>query len=178
MRTWIFAAAALMLAGCDASVEHDGRRAERSDPGGYTLEIRASDAEQIYFVTAPDGTSVGARAAGGASALLNASGIRAFAESPPPEPMSEEVMSFRAPGLNFSISGDPDADGEGGGAVAINIGGQSINVNAQEGGEGGDRAHVRIAGVSAQDARDFINEADELSPDVRQQMLAALNLGN
>lgn len=178
MRAWIIAAAALALTGCDASVEGDGHSIQVGDPGGYTLEIRASDAEQVYFVTAPDGASVGARAAGGASALLDASGMRAFADSPPPEPMSEEVMSFRAPGVNFAISGDPDADGEGGGAVAINIGGQSINVNAQEGGEGGDRAHVRIAGVSAQDARDFINEAEELSPDVQAQMLAALNLGN
>ncbi|GAM98199.1 hypothetical protein U91I_01831 [alpha proteobacterium U9-1i] len=180
MRAWIVASAAALtfaVSACDGAVETNGGAAT-PDPSGYTLEIRASNDEQLYLVTAPDGTSVGARAAGGASALMDASGIRQFTEAAPPEPMSEEVMSFRAPGVNFAISGDPDADGEGGGAVAINIGGQSINVNAQEGGETGDRAHVRIAGVSAQDARDFIAEADELSPDVQSQMLAALNLQN
>lgn len=174
MRVWI-AGLALMATACDASVQSGGG-ATMPDASGYTLEIRATDAEQLYVVTAPDGTSVGARAAGGASALMDAGGMQAFAEAPPPEPMGEEALAFRAPGLSLSITGDGDADGDGGGAVAINVGGQSINVNAHEGGEGGDRAHVRIAGVSAQDARDFIVEADEISPAVQSQMLAALNL--
>ncbi len=170
----LIAALALVAAGCDASVQ-TGDNSATTPESGYVLEIRASDAEQLYVVTAPDGTSVGARAGDGASALMDASGMQAFAEAPPPEPAGEEAVAFRAPGINLSISGDESADGDGG-AVSIAIGGQTINVNAHEGGEGGDRAHVRIAGVSEQDARDFIAEADKLSPSVQAQMLAALNL--
>lgn len=173
MRVWI-AGLALLAAACDSAPPSADGGAPAAQ-SGYVLEVHATDGEQTYVVTAPDGATVGARAAGGASALMDASAMQAFAATPPPEPVTDPAVSFRAPGLSLAISGDETADGEGGN-VAIAVGGQTINVDAQDGGETGDRAHVRIAGVSAQDARDFINEAEELSPEVRTQMLAALNL--
>ena len=66
-------------------------------------------------------------------------------------------------------------DVEGRGHVTMNIGGFSFE--AEGNGENGDgRASVHFAGLSAHDARHFITGADELSPQVQSQMLAALGL--
>ena len=66
------------------------------------------------------------------------------------------------------------------GHVTMNIGGFGLNVNADEGGpgDGDDRAQVRLTGLSAHDARKFITDADELSPQVQAQMLTALGLSD
>ena len=66
------------------------------------------------------------------------------------------------------------------GHVTMNIGGFGLNVNADEGGPGAgdDRAQVRLTGLSAHDARKFITDADELSPQVQAQMLTALGLSD
>jgi hypothetical protein len=80
-------------------------------------------------------------------------------------------VSIRAPGVSISVNGD---DAGGGGSVSINAGGHSVDVRADDGDT--DRASVRIAGVDADAARDFIAKADELSPQVQAQMLAALGL--
>lgn len=68
-----------------------------------------------------------------------------------------------------------DNDVHGRGHVSMNIGGFSLDAEG-EGNEGNGRAHVHFAGLSAHDARHFITEADELSPQVQTQMLAALGL--
>jgi hypothetical protein len=177
MRFLIAALAAAALTACEREVN-----APELDGGsdGYTLEIRASEAEQTYLVIAPDGRTVGARAAEGASALMDSSRARALAGDPPPQgEQPPEVMSLRVPGFEVSIGAEEDADGERG-RVALSLGrdGQRIEVNANEGGAGAadDRAFVRITGADEAAVREFITSADELSPAVQAQMLAELGM--
>jgi hypothetical protein len=178
MRAWVFAGV-LFAAGCDAAVTTDGGTAPAGE--GYTMEIRASELEQTYLITAPDGRVVAARAAEGASALMNSSGARALAADPPPQGEEvPEVMSLRVPGFEMSIGATEDGTNGEQGRVALSIGGdgERIEVNANEGGPGGadDRAYVRISGADEQAVREFISHADELSPAVQAQMLAQLGL--
>ena len=67
------------------------------------------------------------------------------------------------------------SDQHGRGHVSMNIGGFSLDAQG-DGEDGNGRAHVHFAGLSAHDARHFITDADELSPQVQTQMLAALGL--
>ncbi len=176
---WIVAVLALGLAACDASINTD--KGGAAPAGGYTLEIRATRAQQTYLVTTPDGRTVGARAADGASALMTNDRAQALAANPPPRSTEDgqQVMSLRVPGFEMSVAGsDEDANGDRGN-VQMSIGGrQNITINADEGGPGDadDRAHVRITGADEDAVRKFIADADELSPEVRTQMLAELQL--
>jgi len=177
-------ALAFGLAACGVVVsgpsEGPGEQAS-ADTDGYTLEIRATATEQTYLILTPDGRTVGARAAEGASALMESGRAQALAATPPPEgEEAPEVMSLRIPGFQMSVAGvDENAEGEQG-QVRMTFGseGQNIVVNADEGGPGDadDRAYVRISGADEQAVRDFINEAEELSPDVKTQVLAELGL--
>jgi hypothetical protein len=174
----VFLALALALGACDGSVGAGGDGAQTAE--GYTIEIRATEAEQTYLVTAPDGRTVGARAAEGASALMDATRARALvSERPPTDEDVPEVMALRLPGFELSVGAAEDAEGERGRvALSIDGGAQDIEVNADEGGpgEGDDRAYVRITGADEETVRDFIAKADELSPAVQAQMLAELGL--
>jgi hypothetical protein len=73
---------------------------------------------------------------------------------------------------------DSNHDNSGNGHVSMNIGGFGMHVDADEGGPGraDDRAQVTLSGMSAHDVRHFIREQDDLSSDVRAQMIAALDL--
>lgn len=177
---WLLGVLALGLAGCSVAVNSGGDQSGAA--GGYTMEIRASENQQTYLITTPDGRTVGARAADGASALMDSNRAQALAAVPPPQ--SEEMpeqMSIRLPGFEMRVAGDNnDADGENG-QVRISVGGengQRVLVDADEGGPGeaDDRAYVRITGADADAVRDFIAEQDELSSEVRAQLLAELNL--
>jgi len=164
------------LGACSVEVDRSG--SSEGAAGGYTLEVRADEQEQVFLVRAPDGKVAAGRVAGGVSALLDADAIQAFADTPAPDRSGEpEVVSIRAPGFELSVRGDPEGTGEDGGQVSIDVGETSIDVNAQDGAtDAEDRANVRIAGVDEAAARDFIAKADELSPEVQAQMLAALGL--
>lgn len=181
MRLVLAALAALLAAACvDVKSNADGDLAGAAGEG-YTLEVRAGEAEQVFVVTSPEGRTVAARAADGASALLDDGALHALMAAAPALDSSahQEVVSLRMPGINLSVSGDPDGKGEAGsGRVSINVGGHSVEVNASEGGpgDGDDRAHVRITGVPESEAREFIAKADALSPAVQADMLAALGL--
>ena len=175
MRVWIASLAALAAA-CSGDVTVDGDAA----PGeSYTLEIRATEGEQTYLVIAPDGRVVGARSAEGASALMNGDRARELAGDPPPQGETPpEVMSMRFPGVDMQINAD-EGEGETGRAnVSINAGEHSVIVNADEGGPGeaDDRAYVRITGADEDAVRDFINDAEELSAEVKAEMLGELGL--
>lgn len=179
---WVIAALALAaVAACDGStsVSANGDDAAAT-PHGYTLEVRAVEGAQSYVVIAPDGRTVGARAADGASALMDTSRAQAIAAEPIPDGEDiPEVMSLRLPGFEMAIGGtEEDANGDNG-SVNLRIGGeQNIVVRANEGGPGDadDTAFVRITGADEESARDFINDAEELSPEVKTQMLAAVGL--
>ncbi len=180
MRWMIVAALALGAAACGDATTSEGGQAEAATDT-YTMEIRAGELEQSYVVIAPDGRVVGARASGGASALMADARAQALAGSPPPEGEElPEVMALRLPGFSMSISGTDDS-GEGeNGRVNLSIGadGQRITVYADEGGPGeaDDRAYVRITGADANAVREFIDEAEELSPEVKTEMRTALGL--
>jgi hypothetical protein len=175
---FLFAALALGAAACSSDINIGD-----AAPGeGYTLEVRANAAEQTYMVTGADGRMVAARASDGVSSLLDANGVQALAATPAPTSDAPEVMSMRLPGFEMKI-GAEDGNPDGGDAnVDISIGGadgQRIHVNADEGAtadDGDDRAHVLITGADETAVRDFIRDAEELSPEVKSQMLAALGL--
>jgi hypothetical protein len=176
MRVWIASLAALAAA-CSGDITVDGDAA----PGeSYTLEVRATEGEQTYLVIAPDGRVVGARAAEGASALMNSDRARELAGDPPPQGETPpEVMSLRLPGVDMTINAEGDDNKENGrAAVSINAGDHSVVVNADEGGPGeaDDRAYVRITGADEDAVRDFVNDAEELSPQVKAEMLAELGV--
>lgn len=178
----LIAGLALFCVAC-VDVTSDGGEDDRaaSAPAGYTLEVRASEAERVFLVTSPDGRIVAARASEGASALMAEPEVQALlaAASAPANAESREVVSLHLPGINLSVSGDSDGAGEtGGGRVSIDAGGHSVEVNASEGGPGDsdDNAHVLIRGVQESEARAFIAKADTLSPAVQAQMLAGLGL--
>ena len=170
--------AALFTGAC--SVETNGGAADSH--GGYRLEVRASEAEQIYLVTAPDGRVAAARAQDGQSTLLGASDIRALA---PPMARNttagddNHTVSIHAPGFSLQASGDDEGKSDGGQAhLSMNAGGQSIEIDADsDTGDASDgRAHVVIAGADEKTARDFIAHADKLSPAVQAQMLSQVGL--
>lgn len=174
----VFVLFALAVAACDPN-SLSGLGAGASPGEGYTLEVRAGDAEQTYVVTAPDGRVVAARASGGASMLLDGEVARALgAAQPLSGAETPEVFALRMPGVNISISADADNPDSDSARVSIDAGGHSVLVDADEGGPGDadDRAHVRINGASAETAREFVVKADELSPEVQARMLAALGL--
>jgi len=165
--------AALALAACG---EADLAGAPENAPGGYTLEVRANQDAQVFLVTGPEGQGAAARAAGGVSALMDTTQARAFTVLPENEEPLPEVLSLRVPGFDLSIGAEGNTSEEGA-RVSINAGGRRVEVNARDDGAGEtERAHVRITGASEADARDFIAKADELSPEVQAQMLAALGL--
>jgi hypothetical protein len=179
----VIAVLALALAACDGSVRSDEKGEAAAPAEGYTMVIRATSGEQTYLITSPDGRTVGARAAEGASMLMDAGRAQSLIGEPPP-PMEDvpEVMSLRLPGFEMSIGGTEGQGGEDGdsGQVKLSIGGgdQRVEVNADEGGPGeaDDRAFVRITGADEEAVREFIADAEELSPEVKTQMLAGLGL--
>jgi hypothetical protein len=163
------------LAACDAS--YSG--ATQEPAGGYTLEVRADENQQTYIVTAPDGRQTASRYADGASMLLDASAIQALGEMQPLTSESQpERFALRFPGVDISVSADEDNPNSESATVRVNAGGRSVHVDADEGGPGDadDRANVRITGATEDDARDFIDDAEHVSPEVKTQMLAALGL--
>jgi hypothetical protein len=178
---WVIAVLALGLAGaCDeGSATVGGKGGARGS--GYTLEVRALDGAQTFIVTAPDGRVVGARAAEGASALMDSARAQALLNDPPPVGADDvpERVAIRLPGFDLSVAADEDDANGDHGRVNLSIGGQQrIVVNADEGGPGDadDRAYVRITGADEDATRDFVNDAEELSGEVKQQMLTELGL--
>lgn len=169
-------AAPLILAACDGSYS---TAATQEPAGGYTLEVRAVEGVQTYVVTGPDGRQTGTRVAEGASALMDASAIQGLGDMEPlrDEP-NPEVFSLRFPGVDISVAADESDPNSESATVRVNAGGRTVHVDAEDGGPGenDDRANVRITGATEEDARDFINDAEDVSAEVKQQMLAALGL--
>jgi hypothetical protein len=89
-----------------------------------------------------------------------------------------EVFAMRFPGVDISVAADADNPDSESATVRVNAAGRSVHVDADEGGPGDadDRANVRITGATEEDARDFINDAEDVSAEVKTQMLAAVGM--
>lgn len=166
-----------LLGACSVGADGGQGPSAAAPAEGYTLEVIADDARQIYIVSHSDGRAVAARVEGGASALMDAGEAQAMAaqrfgvigETEPP-------IALRFPGLQMSIAGKEDEAGERV-RIAINAGGREVLVDAQDPAGGVDTAEqatVRIAGADENDAREFIREAEDLSDATRDEMRAAL----
>ena len=179
--TWrliLAAAAVLGLAACDAQGAKSGAHSVAAP--GYTLDVFARDNEQIYLVSDAQSHVAAARVVDHVSSLIAADDARAL--------LAQRQEMFHAPreggvniqagGFSMKIDGEGDTDSkEGGNAhIDINAGGHGITIDAQ--GDSGDssRARVHISGADQDTARKFISEADDLSADVKAQMLHTLGL--
>jgi hypothetical protein len=172
-------AAPLILAACDGSYSSTDAGDTQDPAGGYTLEVRAVEGVETYIVTAPDGRQTASRVAEGASALLDANAIQGLGDMEPLNAEAQpEVFALRFPGVDISVAADEDNPNSESATVRVNAAGRSVHVDADEGGPGDadDRANVRITGATEEDARDFINDAEDVSAEVKTQMLAALDL--
>lgn len=185
---------ALALMACDsvnvsttASSDTASPEAAAASSEQFTIEMVVNDGEQIYLITdASDGTRAAARVQGGVSTFLDANEARTLltAQQGALQTPEREAVGVTMPGFNLSIhaddgSSDTGADTSGGNArVSVDVGQRSFEVNAGGGGgsDAGDHAQIRMAGMSAEDTRQFIIEADGLEPGVQQQMLDALGL--
>jgi hypothetical protein len=199
MRAWRGLAVLAVWLAAACSVDVNGAKFHG---GPYSVEIREVGDTHLYVVRGPSGKVAAARSGGGGSALLDADELQhALAAMPTPNAKpdddNDQAVSIHAPGFDMHVSGDNvhvnDAgngkpsnvhtaasvnDHEGRGHVTMNIGGFGMHVDADDGGPGAgdDRAQVTLTGMSAHDARHFIAEQDDLSPQVQAQMIAALGL--
>ena len=173
--------AAALLGACSVDTLSNGAE---DTAGGYEMQIAASADGQIYLVTGPDDSAVAARVAeGGGSELFEVDAARlalgearAAAASAADLGDAPKHFAIRGPGFELSVDASDDSEGQDGRAqVSINAGGRQINVDAS-GRDSSGNAVVRIAGASAEDAREFINDADQLSAETRRQMLEQLGL--
>lgn len=180
MRLKALIVALAALAGCSAEVNVDENSASTGDAAaqGYTMEIFAHENEQIYLVSHEDGRAAAARVVDTTSSNIEASEARALLndrQAALGDP-GEEVVGFRAPGFRLSIKGD-EADGDNNDSVEINVEtpGGGVSIDARDDGAN-DRARVRITGADEGAARNFINDLEDVSPEVKAAMLAELGL--
>jgi hypothetical protein len=176
MAKWMAALAVLALTACSISTE-PGPPPKPASSEGFTLQIIADENSQVYYVAHADGRAAAARAAGGESTLIDPSEAEAAAEARlgvMGEP-SDGPVHIRFPGVSISVA-EQDGTGADRARVAINVAGHEILVDAQDHGDDKEDAVVRIPGVSAEAARDFIDDAERLSADVKAQMKEALGL--
>ena len=187
MRRPIFLLAALALTGCDRVIERSVDRAVERVSGKYaaepgqewTMQVLGSDGDRVYLVTGPDGRTAAARYKSGVSTLIGAAeaqsfistNVEALAAAGPPPP---QKVAISAPGVSIKVAGDDTEGDNSRGRVQIKIAGVSVDVDGAEGADG--HGQVRIGGVDRNAALKFIDENDDLSPDVKKQMRDKLGL--
>ncbi|MBI1250806.1 MAG: hypothetical protein GC189_04970 [Alphaproteobacteria bacterium] len=172
----VLAAAALAACTVETSTTTTATSGEAAAPGeGYVIELLADDDVQTFRITNPEGVIAAAQVSAGASAMVPAQTVQALFETVSPGPPEDADVVLRAPGFNLQVSGEEGRDERA--HVAINIAGKDILVDAQDHGPNGqERAVVRLSGVNAETARDFIDDAEDLSPDVKAELKAAAGL--
>jgi hypothetical protein len=183
MRFGLAALALLGLAACSpGKVEVSSGNGETitvNGRGGYTLQVVGAEKDQVYIVTAPDGRSAAARVTDGVSAIMgtgeaqNMVAAQQAALGPDPGDGGDDVH-ISVPGFSLKVR-DGDAEGSGRSSVKMKAAGFDLDVNADES-AGAERAVVRIGGADEKSAREFIDNADGLSAEVRAQMREALGL--
>lgn len=178
----LMALAVMGLAACSPGkvevTSENGETVVVNGRGGYTLQVVGAEKDQVYIVTAPDGRTAAARVTDGASALMGAGEaqnmVAAQQAAMGPEPgAGGDDVHISVPGFSLKVK-----DGQGDGDrshVQMKAAGFDLDVNADETG-GSERAVVRIGGADAKSAREFIDGADGLSPEVRAQMREKLGL--
>jgi hypothetical protein len=185
MRPVILSLVAAVLAACgpgEVKIEtSEGSTVAAADlggkGGGYTLNVMDDGAGgKTYLVIGPDGRQVAGQADAKGEARLVEGGDAhaaisdaASAMGPPPD----EKVAIKVPGANISIKANEGEDRRA--KVQINVGGQSIQVDA-EGPDGSERAVVKVGGADEDAARNFIDKASGLTPEVKSQMKAKLGL--
>lgn len=166
--------AAAALGACEAQV--NGERIKLGEGGPYVLSIAArGEGESVILLRGPDGKAAAALVEGGASSLLTEGEAQAlFAEAAPNAAIEGgERVDVKLPGLQITAVDDAGA-GEERARVSIGFGKSRIEVDAQAGSE--ERAILRISGMDAAAARDFLREQDEFSEEIKAAMLAELGL--
>jgi hypothetical protein len=186
LRFGLAALALIGLAACSPGkvevTSDNGEKVVVHGSGGYTLQVVGDDAAQIYIVTAPDGRVAAAKSEGEASSLLGAAEAQnavarqtaqmAAAETAAGDSKSDDV-NIRVPGFSLQVSDDGST---GGGKVRMQAGGFDLDVNSSDDGTGNERAVVRIGGVDADSASQFIDDTDGLSEEVKAQMREKVGL--
>ncbi|MBL8551927.1 MAG: hypothetical protein JNJ73_18205 [Hyphomonadaceae bacterium] len=142
--------------------------------GGYTLEVFAHEGDQIYVVSRQDGKETAARVSDGRSVILAASEAHGLIAQRPLDAPANPDVTVRAPGFALSIA-DDDSMGRDNARIEFTVGGKSVLIDAAEAGDRR-RALVRITGADAAAARNFIEEARDLSEATKADMLRALGL--
>jgi hypothetical protein len=187
MRFGLAALALIGLAACSpGKVEVTGDNGEKvvvNGRGGYTLQVVGDDAAQVYIVTAPDGRVAAGKVEGEVSTLLGPAEAQnmvvrqqtamAAASAERGEGKGDNV-NISVPGFSLHVSGD-DANGERG-TVRMKAAGSDLDVKSDDDGSGNERAVVRIGGVDADSAREFIDGTDGMSEETKAQMREKLGL--
>jgi hypothetical protein len=180
---WLVAALAW---GCSAEYQAgrtgglEGEPQEAPATETYTIEIFASAAERLYLITdASDGTRAAVRVAEGAAARIEPAEARALlaerqgvvGEAP------RETVALSLPGFSLRVEANAsDFSGESA-RIMLDVAGQQVEVNAADAASGpSGEALVRLAGVSAEETREFIVAEDGIDPGVQQQLLDELGL--
>lgn len=180
---WLVAALAW---GCSAEYQagrtggREGEPQEAPATETYTIEIFASAAERLYLITdASDGTRAAVRVAEGAAARIEPAEARALlaerqgvvGEAP------RETVALSLPGFSLRVEANAsDFSGESA-RIMLDVAGQQVEVNAADAASGpSGEALVRLAGVSAEETREFIVAEDGIDPGVQQQLLDELGL--
>ena len=138
--------------------------------------VGAGNEDAVFLVTGPAGQSAAARVAGGVSTLIGdteAQGIMAVGQAAMAADAPPEKVAITAPGFSLKVSAD-DTEAAGRGRVRINVGCVSVAVDGDD--TNGDRGVVRIGGVNEAAALKFIEDIDDLSPEVKAQMREKLGL--
>jgi hypothetical protein len=172
MRAFAAALALFGLAACGQATP------PASPTGGYTMQVLASRQEQFYLVTTPEGGRVAARAGGGTSEIVTPEQVEsAVGERLGVFGQATEQHVTNIFGVNVAVAGDDAEPGKERARVAVNVQGREVLVDAQEhDGNARESAAVRINGASADEARSFVHDADELSAETKAEMLRQLGL--
>ncbi|HVY85742.1 MAG TPA: hypothetical protein VG943_11450 [Caulobacterales bacterium] len=176
----IFAAAAVTLAACNEGA-HGPKGAPEAAAPGYTLDVFARNNEQIYLISHDGGRVAAARVVDKHSEIIQPAEAHQILDARQAEFRAPEhqAVNVQAGGFSLSISGDGDdktGDAKNGSAhIELNSGGHGVSIDAQ-GNDADGRARVHVTGADEQSARSFINDADDLSPEVKTEMLHTLGL--
>jgi hypothetical protein len=185
MRFVILSLAALALSACGVvtvSTDHGGtQKVDLSAPADgetWRMSVVADKDAKIILVRRPDGLMAAAKVAGQTSAIMEAGEAQAmFSEQSAALAVRDgkagDRVVIKVPG--FSLNVQDESGGTERGNVSIQAGGRSINVQGGDSGAG-ERAVVTISGATAEDAADFIAEAEGLDAPTKAALKQTLGL--